>query len=121
MNSCHVSLHKNPQLDLRQAQSQSLTVIHTRQHGLAPLAIVEVPSHGLRQPRFEIIARLPPELRANLRRVDRVAAVVPRAVGHKSLQLEIASLSLTIKNLVIRRRTDIISLCTSPNDYLVVG
>src|SRR5206468_2775226 len=47
---------------------------------LPPVPVVAVPRDGLRQPVREVSLRRPPEP-AQLRRVDRVAAVVTRTIG----------------------------------------
>src|SRR5215510_6715143 len=88
---------------LFRAQSQSLTFILPSQRSLTPFTILDIPAHGHRQPRLKIVIRLPPELLANLRRVDRVATVMPRPIRHKRLQLEIVHLSLLFQRPVISR------------------
>src|SRR5262245_9007722 len=83
------------------AQPESLALVLSSQRDLTPLAIVEIPPSCLRQSSFKIVLRLPPEIRANLRRVDRVAAVVTGAVGHEGFQLGIALLSLSLQSDVV--------------------
>src|SRR5947209_18891225 len=48
--------------------------------------MLEVPAHGLSQAALERVARRPSELAANLRRVDRVPAIVAGTIGHERLQ-----------------------------------
>src|SRR5271163_5261647 len=52
----------------------------------APGAVFEVPTHGVAQAHLERAARAPADLALDLRGVDGVAAVVPRAIldeGHQ--------------------------------------
>src|SRR5712664_4096252 len=51
---------------------QSLSVVLALLHLLAPGAVLEIPPRGGRQAVFEDVARRPPELPADLRRVDGV-------------------------------------------------
>src|SRR5574337_1012026 len=53
------------------------------QHALHPRLVVEIPVHGAGDAGFEIHTRLPAELALQLRRVDRVAAVVAGAILHE--------------------------------------
>src|SRR5437762_12782898 len=48
--------------------------------GREPGLVLQVPAYGARKSRIECLPRRPPELAADLRRVDRVAAIVPGAV-----------------------------------------
>src|SRR5262245_19334294 len=102
------------------AQPESLALVLSCQRDLTPLAIVEIPSRCLRQPRFEIVIRLPSELRANLRRIDRVAAIVPGAVGHKGFQLGIALLSLPLQSHVVSGGEDRLDLGAESIDDLQI-
>src|SRR5512146_3569533 len=49
-------------------------------HARKPRAVFEIPVDGLAHARFERFARRPAELAPKLRRVDRVAAVVPGSI-----------------------------------------
>src|SRR5262247_3219390 len=57
--------------------------------GRAPGQVLEVPADGLCDPGLEGVCRLPAELAADLARVDGVAAVVTRPVGHELLERRI--------------------------------
>src|SRR2546422_7577322 len=67
-------------------QTEPAAIVATRLHLLAPVAMLEVPAHGLSQAALERVARRPSELAANLRRVDRVPAIVAGTIGHERLQ-----------------------------------
>src|SRR5512147_2243884 len=58
-------------------------VIFAARHAGEPRVIVEVPAHRLAHPALERFLGTPPELPAQLRRVDGVAAVVTRTVLHE--------------------------------------
>ena len=55
----------------------------SRPHALPPGAVGEVPRHRLAETRLERVPWPPAQLRPQLRRVDGVAQVVPRPVGHE--------------------------------------
>src|SRR6476620_3199118 len=80
-----------PSSRIASAQSQSLSVVAAGLHLVTPVAVVEVPRRGLREAVLETMARRPAELAADLRRVDRVSAIVAGPVGHEGLQLVIAA------------------------------
>src|SRR5437016_2612881 len=67
--------------------AQALPIILFLLNLLAPVAVVEIPLHGLPKAGLEGVARRPPELGANLRRVDRVAPVVARPIRHERFQV----------------------------------
>src|SRR3546814_1829255 len=52
-----------------------------------PPAIVEIPVDRLREPAGKALLRPPAQLALDLRRVDRVAPVVPRPVGDEANQI----------------------------------
>src|SRR3954467_8550186 len=73
-------------------QAQTLAIVAPGLHALAPVEMIEVPANGLAQARLELAARGTPELPADLRRVDRIAAIVPGTIRHERLQTPIARL-----------------------------
>src|SRR5579885_2613468 len=62
------------------ALPQPLAAVAAVQHAPAPGLVGEVPVDGLGEPALETLRRPPAELRLELGRVDRVAAIVPRTV-----------------------------------------
>ena len=74
----------------RRLEPEPLAVVAARLDVLAPVAVLEVPAHGRAQAVLERVARRPAELAADLRRVDRVAAIVAGPIGHERLELAIA-------------------------------
>src|SRR6478752_1093797 len=67
-------------------EPQPLAVVCPCLHLLAPVAVVEIPSHRFAQPRLEGPLGGPFELAADFRRVDRVASIVAGPVGDERLQ-----------------------------------
>src|ERR1700693_5887049 len=53
--------------------------------------MVEIPAHRLREPGGERLARAPAELLSDLRRIDRIAAVVPGPVGDEGDEAPVAA------------------------------
>src|SRR3954447_23498351 len=82
-------------------QPETLAIVAAGLHALAPVQMIEVPAHRLAQARLELVARRPPELPADLRRVDRVAAVVPGTIRHERLQTLVAR---TIRPELVQHR-----------------
>src|ERR671930_2489460 len=70
----------------RSSETKPLSVVPSGLHPLAPVAMLEIPAHGVAQAALERVARRPSELAPNLRRVDRVPAIVAGAIGHERLQ-----------------------------------
>src|SRR4030095_11689700 len=68
------------------AEAQALPLVASGLHLLAPVAVLEVPARGRRDPGLERVARRPPELAADPGRVDRVAPIVSGPVRHERLQ-----------------------------------
>jgi hypothetical protein len=54
---------------------------------LPPSGILHIPADRLREALLEAVGGPPTELVANLTRIDRVAAIMPRAVGNKANQV----------------------------------
>src|SRR5438067_314362 len=52
-------------------------------HVVRPFLVVQVPAHRLADAGFESLGRFPAQLALELTCIDRVAAVVPRTVGHE--------------------------------------
>src|SRR2546428_733779 len=71
-------------------QPQSFAIVAAGLHGVAPVAMVEVPARCRFQAVLECAARRPSELTANLAGVDGVAPIVAGTIGHKCLQGAIA-------------------------------
>src|SRR3954462_10086102 len=67
----------------RLADPEARTAIALRPDRFPPPAIVKIPGYRLPQPALEVAQRPPIELAPDLCGVDRVAAVVPRAVGNE--------------------------------------
>ena len=66
-------------------------MIFAARHRGEPLAIVEIPSHGLAHSAVERFGGTPRHFAAQLRGVDRVAAVVPRAVLDESHEARVVA------------------------------
>src|SRR6267142_1809392 len=73
-----------PTLRFRTAASDGLGLLENRLH---PFLVLDIPPHRLANPFLELVRRRPAEFLLNLARVDRVAAVVARAVLHERNQL----------------------------------
>src|SRR6267143_4312810 len=67
-------------------QAESFPLVAPCLNLLAPVQVVEIPADGLAQAGFERVTRRPSQLAANLRRVDRVPAVVTWTIRHERLQ-----------------------------------
>src|ERR1700757_2794489 len=70
-------------------QTQSCTVVAAGLHLFAPVAMLHVPARRRGEAVLERVARRPPELAADLRRVDRVAPVVTGTVGDERFQIAV--------------------------------
>lgn len=57
------------------------------QHVLPPLAVFQVPEHGLTDAAVEGLLRYPSQLSLDLGGIDRVSAVMARTIGHEGDQL----------------------------------
>ena len=57
------------------------------QQRLPPGAVLEVPFHGRVEAGFERVLRRPAELGVELAEIDRIAEIVPGAIGHKADEL----------------------------------
>src|SRR5262249_50407517 len=68
-------------------QAEALAAVNARLQGGPPGAIVQIPLHRLREAGLEVAARPPAQLLPRFRRVDGVALVMPRPVGHEGDQL----------------------------------
>src|SRR5258708_5927750 len=66
--------------------AQTFTIIRAPLHGVTPVAVLEIPLHRFPQAVFDGVTGGPSKLAANFRRVDGVAAIVPRAIGDEGLQ-----------------------------------
>src|SRR5262250_443957 len=75
---------------VQSSQPEPLPIVAPRLHVFAPLEVLEVPLRGLREAVLERVARRPPELTADLRRVDRVPSIVSGPIGHEGFQLAVA-------------------------------
>src|SRR5687768_7100805 len=67
-------------------EPQSFAIVAARLDGLAPLAVRDVPLDGLAETVLEGSHGRPSELAADPAVVDRVTAIVPRAIGHERLE-----------------------------------
>src|SRR3546814_9853341 len=78
-----------------------------------PPAIVEIPVDRLREPAGKALLRPPAQLALDLRRVDRVAPVVPRPVGDEANQIA--------PRPPARRRHALVEQVADRLDHLKVG
>src|SRR5262249_19848782 len=67
-----------------------LSIVTALLHGLAPVAMLDIPLHGRAEAFLEAVARRPAELPPDLVRVNGVSTVVAGAIGHKRLQRPVA-------------------------------
>src|SRR5262245_57345913 len=72
--------------DFRLSEPEPLAIVTPCLNPLAPVSMVEVPLDRLAQTGIERALRRPAELTSNLGRVDRIAPIVARAIGHERLQ-----------------------------------
>src|SRR5579871_1976537 len=68
------------------SQAQTLPVIAASLYAIAPVAMLQVPPNGLPQTALERVPRRPPQLPADLARVDRVSPVVTGTIRDERLQ-----------------------------------
>ena len=73
------------------SRARVAAVVAAGLHLVAPVAMLQVPLRRSREAVLERVTRLPAELAADLRRVDRVSPIVARAIGHERLQLAVAA------------------------------
>src|SRR5581483_4464846 len=74
-------------------------------NALPPIAIVEIPLHGLAQSGFHRLARTPAELAADLAGIDRVTQVVARPIGNE-LNQALALADFGIGRQLVDQRAD---------------
>jgi hypothetical protein len=82
--------------------------------------VVEIPAHGRGEPAREVVRGLPAELLLRARGVDRIAAVVTRAVGDEALELCVAGDARARERRVVRRGVDPLELGAQRVDDLEV-
>src|SRR6266849_6776138 len=104
-------------------QAETLAIVSSRLHLLAPVPVIEVPLHGREQSVIEAVLRLPSELAADFRRVDRVPSIVSWPIAHKRLETPIAwhRSRRALQGGVGRGRTNALDRVTEPIDDLKVG
>src|SRR5205085_10685543 len=90
-------------------------------HPLAPLTVFDVPAHRACDTAFKIHRRLPAQLAANLRGVNRVAPVVARTIRDEPLQLAITPLALRSERRVVCRRQQLVERVTDRVNHLRAG
>src|SRR6476661_7382510 len=98
--------------------AEATAVVPARLHGSGPIAVLEVPTRGRGQARFERVTRRPAELAADLRRVDGVPPIVARPVRHKGLEIPIR---LALQRRIHRRGAKRLCRVADPIDDLEVG
>src|SRR5262245_60389641 len=71
-------------------EPEPFTIVMARLHLLAPVPMGEIPGHGVTEAGVEVVTRPPSQLRASLRRVDRIPAIVPGPIRHEGFERTIA-------------------------------
>src|ERR1700722_13614133 len=64
-------------------EAKALAAVNLVPQGLPPVAAIQIPSDGLLNTRVEGLTRAPSQIGFQLGRVDRIALVVPRTIGHE--------------------------------------
>src|SRR5262245_6271729 len=100
------------------SKSEPVSVVAARLYLLAPVAVLEIPLRGACKAVLERVSRRPPELATDLRRVDRVAPIVSRAVGHEGFQIAIPA---AVECRVRARRSQLLEDVACPIDNLQIG
>src|SRR5262249_50875010 len=101
-------------------QPESFSAVLPRQHLLAPVAIVEIPTDRAQNTVLEIVAGLPAKLASNLCRVNCVASVVTRPVGNEGLQCRVGIQPLCFHQQILRRGMKLFQRGAYRVDYLEI-
>ncbi|KAG1082634.1 hypothetical protein G6F40_015052 [Rhizopus arrhizus] len=98
--------------------ADALQAVAAIQHAVDPLLVAQVPVNGKGDALLEGVGRFPAEVVLQLGGVDRIAAVVPRTVGHVSPTWPLAS---TVRMASQWSDTNSQSLTCLPSPYTGSG